>query len=77
MPSLGNILAEIFKKAKTFYLRSEYAKILYDNGLRLANPKDKAISSAFNDSLSTVAIYRGNDFSEWHGQTHPLFVCFP
>ena len=27
--------------------RSEYARILYDNGLRLANPKDKSYEPCF------------------------------
>ena len=56
--------------------RSDYAKILWDNGLRLPNPKDKAISSAYNDTLSSIGILRGNDFSEWGGQSHPLIVLF-
>lgn len=56
--------------------RSEYASLLYDNGLRLANPKDKMMTSAFNDTLSSIAVYRGDEFSEWHGQTHPLLVVF-
>ena len=56
--------------------RSEAAKILYDNGLRLANPLDTSTTSLFNDSISKIAVYRGNDFTEWHGQTHPLLVVF-
>lgn len=56
--------------------QSEEAKILWENGLRLANPKEKAMSQAFNDSLSSIAIMRGNDFAEWDGQTHPLMVIF-
>lgn len=56
--------------------RTDYAKILYDNGLRLANPKDTLKSSAFNDTLSSIAVMRGEDFSEWNGQTHPLVIVF-
>lgn len=56
--------------------RSDYAKILWDNGLRLANPKEKAVSSAYNDTLSAIGVLRGNDFSEWEGQSHPLIVIF-
>lgn len=55
---------------------SEYAKTLYDNGLRLSNPKERSISGAFNDTLSSIAMMRGNDFSDWEGQTHPLIVTF-
>lgn len=56
--------------------RSESAKVLYDNGLRLANPSEKAVSQNFDDTLSSVAIYRGNEATEWYGQSHPLIVVF-
>jgi len=56
--------------------RSDYAKTLWDSGLRLVNPKEKNISSAFNDSLSAVAMMRGDDFMEWDGQAHPLLFTF-
>ncbi|HSX12615.1 MAG TPA: protein translocase subunit SecD [Rhabdochlamydiaceae bacterium] len=56
--------------------RSESAKILYENGLRLANPLDSAASSNFNDVYSQVAVMRGDDFTDWHGQTHPLMIVF-
>jgi SecD/SecF fusion protein len=55
---------------------SENAKKLHENGLRLANPKQQGVSSTYDDSLSSIAIFRGEDFSEWHGQTHPLLVVF-
>lgn len=56
--------------------RSESATLLWDNGLRLANPKDASVSSSFNDSLSSVAMMRGDDFMEWDGQSHPLLFTF-
>ncbi|CRX39030.1 protein translocase subunit SecF [Estrella lausannensis] len=56
--------------------RGEIAKILYENGLRLANPKINPAQHAFDDSLSTIGILRGDDFSEWYGQTHPLVILF-
>jgi SecD/SecF fusion protein len=56
--------------------RSQAAKILYDNGLRLANPQDTAVSTAFNDTYSKVALFRGENFTEWYGQTHPLLLIF-
>lgn len=56
--------------------RSDNAKLLYENGLRLANPKERAVSSAFDDTLSAVAVYRGNDAAEWDNQTHPLLIVF-
>lgn len=56
--------------------RSDSAKLLYDNGLRLQNPKERSTSSAFDDTLSSVAIYRGADAAEWSSQTHPLLFVF-
>lgn len=56
--------------------RSDAAKILYDNGLRIGNPRDKTISHAFNDTISSVAIMRGEDFAEWDNQSHPLLIVF-
>ncbi len=61
---------------KTEFPRSDYATLLYDHGLRLANPKDKSISHDFNDTLSSIGMMRGNDFSDWNQQTHPLVVIF-
>lgn len=56
--------------------RTDAAKILYDNGLRLANPKTSAVGSTFNDTLSSVGMMRGDDFAEWDGQGHPLIIIF-
>ncbi len=56
--------------------RSENAQILFDQGLRLANPNDKNGSSAFNDTLSTIGLMRGDDVADWNRQLHPLLVLF-
>ena len=56
--------------------RSESARILYENGLRLASPYDMSASNLFNDAVSEIAITRGNDFTDWHGNTHPLVIVF-
>lgn len=56
--------------------RSDYAKILWDNGLRLSNPKERNVSSSFNDTLSAIGLMRGDDFMEWDGQSHPLLIVF-
>lgn len=55
---------------------SESARILFENGLRLANPKEAKVSNAYNDSISTIAMMRGDDFKEWGGQSHPLMIVF-
>lgn len=54
----------------------ENAKILRDNGLKLINPKERTISSTFNDTLSAIGVMRGDDYSDWEGQTNPLVVVF-
>lgn len=56
--------------------RSEAARVLFANGLRFANPQDTTVTSYFNDSLSKLALFRGTDFTDWHGQTHPLIIVF-
>ncbi|QVL57921.1 MAG: protein translocase subunit SecD [Simkaniaceae bacterium] len=53
---------------------SEAAKTLYNQGLRLANPNDTVTNSTFNDSVSKLAIFRGENYADWQGQTHPLLV---
>ncbi len=56
--------------------RSEAASVLFDNGLRIANPKTEPISNGFDDTLSSIGILKGDEFSDWGGQTHPLLVLF-
>lgn len=56
--------------------RSENAKLLFDNGLRLPNPRERSVSSAFDDTLSSVAMFKGGDAAEWDNQTHPLLIVF-
>lgn len=55
---------------------SESAQTLLDNGLRLANPKEALTQNTFDDTLSTIAMIRGDKGSEWEGQTHPLLIIF-
>ena len=54
---------------------SESAKILYENGLRIAS-SDSEITSAFNDTLSKISMFKGSDASSWSGQTNPLLIVF-
>jgi SecD/SecF fusion protein len=56
--------------------RSESARILYENGIKLANPQETAVSSVFNETYSKIAMFRGDDFTDWQGQTHPLLIVF-
>lgn len=62
--------------SSSIYPRSGAAKILYNAGLRLANPKNNAMNSSYNDTLSSVAIYRGTDPSAWEGKSYPLLFVF-
>ncbi|HNA63049.1 MAG TPA: protein translocase subunit SecDF, partial [Rhabdochlamydiaceae bacterium] len=56
--------------------RSAAAKTLYDNGLRLAHTQEMGASSNLDDTFSKITLYRGEDFTDWHGQTHPLLIVF-
>ena len=57
-------------------LVKDSATVLYENGLRLENPNDKTASVAFDDSVSKIAMFHGDDQSEWGRQAHPLIVVF-
>lgn len=59
-----------------FHPLSAHARLLYENGLRLAGPKAPPRTGAFDDSLSAVAQFRGKDFADWQGQTNPLVFVF-
>lgn len=56
--------------------RTDAAKALYENGLRLANPNDPQISNEFNDITSRIGMFRGDNFTDWHSQSHPLIILF-
>jgi SecD/SecF fusion protein len=53
-----------------------HARLLVENGLRIAGPKAPPRSSTFDETLSSVTRFRGEDFSDWQGQTHPLLIVF-
>jgi SecD/SecF fusion protein len=56
--------------------RSEAAQTLWNAGLRLADPRLTEISSAFDDELSAVAMWRGDSYAEWQDQPNPLLFVF-
>lgn len=56
--------------------RTEHARVLFDNGLRLAHPKERNASTTFDDTLSEIAVLRGEEATEWNQQTHPLLIVF-
>jgi len=57
-------------------LRSEAAQTLWENGLRIASWNDPDASTAVDDSWSKIAMLRGEEFTEWHNQSHPLLIVF-
>jgi SecD/SecF fusion protein len=54
---------------------SEAAKILLENGLKLANPKAIGSNEGFDDTLSKIVLYRGEEAQE-NRQAHPLLFVF-
>ncbi len=56
--------------------RTEASRVLYKNGLRLARTGKSDSSSAFNQTLSKIAVLRGDGPTEWGGNTHPLMIVF-
>lgn len=55
--------------------RSQSARKLYDSGLRLAMPGDPS-SNELDDTMSKIAMIRGESFTSWGGQTNPLLIVF-
>ena len=64
------------EKPEEFSPLSSHAKLLYANGLRIANPKVTPRSNTFNDQISQVVPFKGADFTDWQGQTNPLLIVF-
>ncbi len=56
--------------------RSESARFLHQQGLQLAGPSDLNASSLYDINTSKIALWRGDDFTEWHGQSNPLLFVF-
>ncbi len=52
------------------------AQILYEAGLRLANPAEFVPSVAFDDSISMIARERGDEAADWHFKGNPLMIVF-
>lgn len=55
---------------------SDAARTLYASGLRLSSLGSSNISSSFDNRYSCLTRFRGEDFTDWQGQTHPLLVVF-
>jgi SecD/SecF fusion protein len=62
--------------ADTAEPRSFAAKALFQEGLRLESPIDSVANSDFNEQISKIAVLRGDSFTDWDGQTHPLIIVF-
>ncbi len=56
--------------------RTPSARLLYESGLRLPYPQERRSSSNYDETFSKIEIFRGEDFRDWHGQTHPLLIVF-
>lgn len=52
---------------------SETAKTLLENGLALQSPEDPSMSYSIDDTVSKIAVIRGE---QWYGQAHPLLIVF-
>lgn len=68
-------LGEDFEEEGVARPRSEAARHLHDNGLRLASPQNRFASSTFDDSLSQIAMAREVDL-EAQKRGHPLLIVF-
>ncbi|MBM3196813.1 MAG: protein translocase subunit SecD [Chlamydiae bacterium] len=55
--------------------KTEAARLLLQAGLALAHP-EKGCTNAFDETLSRVAVIKGETSAAWEGQTHPLLIVF-
>ncbi len=62
--------------AGTFRPQTPHAKLLFEAGLRFAPPKQTEWSHEFDDTVSMVALWRGDEPGEWQGAAHPLMLVF-
>ncbi len=56
--------------------RTEAARILYEKGLRLANPFEEVPSKRMDTTLCKIAVFREEGKKGWQGQNHPLLFVF-
>jgi SecD/SecF fusion protein len=54
---------------------TEAAKILYESGLQIASSEDPS-SGTFNETLSSIATWRGDDVAQWGGSANPLVIVY-
>lgn len=55
---------------------SESARTLYEQGLRLARQDETLSTSSFDTTFSKIAVRRGEDPTQWEGNSHPLVIIF-
>lgn len=55
--------------------KTDTAKTLLESGLKLADPENGSYNT-FDDTLSKVAILKGDSPITWGGQSHPLLIVF-
>jgi SecD/SecF fusion protein len=67
---------ELARKQEALAGPKTAAQVLYKEGLRLANPRAGRSQGAFDDSLSMIARYRGDDIKAWGRQANPLLFVF-
>jgi len=75
-PQSVNEIARKHLHAEKGELRSEATRTLWENGLRIASWNDPEASQTVDDTQSKIAIYRGSEAVDWHGQSHPLLIVF-
>ncbi len=55
---------------------SEAARTLRENGLQLQSPENRTLDTSIDESVSKIALIRGDHPKEWHQQSHPLLLVF-
>lgn len=65
---------EIARKHLSSDSPSYATQMLRENGLKFA--ANSEMGSEIKTDFSKIAMYRGDTYKEWHGQSHPLLIVF-
>ncbi len=74
--AINTIALRKVNAVKAGLVNDDTIKTLLDAGLVLEDPLSPPSSTAFNDQISIIARWHGDDPTEWPSQAHPLLIVF-
>lgn len=74
--SINKIALRKINAVKAGLVNDDTIRMLLDAGLVLEDPTSPPPSTTFNDHISIIARWHGDDPSEWPSHIHPLIIVF-